>query len=240
MSASEPGGGRKAAEGVLRLFEPIPGATRVVLIRHGQAVCNVSSVVGGIKGCTGLTDLGRRQVAALAERLDVTGELRDASALYSSDLPRAAETAELLRGSVGPKGANLIVQQDSSLRELHPGESDGMTWQEVLEVYGVPDWDIDDLKPIAPGGESWGTFVPRASGAVRALAAKHPGEQIVLAVHAGVVEASMVGILEIPREIQRKGWVRIQHASLTKWEWIPEDDRWILLGFNDAYGVPLA
>jgi probable phosphoglycerate mutase len=208
------------------------------MIRHGQAVCNVNSVVGGVLGCTGLTDLGRQQVEALAQRLATTGELREASALYSSDLPRAVETAELLRGVVGPEGAELVVQQESSLRELHPGDSDGMTWSEVLEVYGVPDWDIDDLKPIAPGGESWGTFVPRASGAVRALAAKHPGELIVLAVHAGVIEATMVGILEIPREVQRKGWVRIQHASMTGWEWIPDDDRWILLRFNDAYGVP--
>ncbi len=55
--------------GVRRVFAPTDGSTRVVLVRHGEAVCNINGIVGGQRGCTGLTDLGRRQVTALAERL---------------------------------------------------------------------------------------------------------------------------------------------------------------------------
>ena len=88
--------------GVLRIFPPAEGASRIVLVRHGEAQCNLNHVVGGLKGCTGLTDLGRRQVAVLADRLYESGELRDATALYSSVLPRAVETAERLRPVVGP------------------------------------------------------------------------------------------------------------------------------------------
>ena len=73
--------------GVLRIFPPAEGASRIVLVRHGEAQCNLDHVVGGLKGCTGLTDLGRRQVAVLADRLYESGELRDATALYSSVLP---------------------------------------------------------------------------------------------------------------------------------------------------------
>jgi 2,3-bisphosphoglycerate-dependent phosphoglycerate mutase len=229
---------RQNAAGVLRNFPPADGATQVVLIRHGQAVCNVTGVVGGMAGCTGLTDLGRCQVEALAVRLAATGELRQAAALYSSALPRAIETAELLRAAVGPQGGALEVQPWDELNELAPGVSDGLTWQEVIDTYGLPDWDVDPTQPIAPGGESWATFVPRASAAVRALGERHRGQLVAAAVHSGVVEASMVAFLGIPTSVQRKGWLRILHASMTTWELVPDEGRWILLCCNDAYGVP--
>ncbi len=226
------------AEGVLRIFAASPGATRVVLIRHGEAECNINRVVGGLRGCTGLTRLGRRQVVALADRLAATGELRDASMLYSSVLPRAVETAKLLRPVVGLTAHAIVEECD--LCELHPGEADGKVWQEVLDTYGVPDWDNDPDVVISPGGESWTGFVARASGAVRGLAARHPGEVVVAAVHAGVIEASMIAFLGITPAVYRRGWLRILHASLTEWEWMPDEDRWILLRFNDACGVPAA
>ena len=203
----------------------------MVLIRHGEATCNVEGLSAGVLGCHGLTELGRRQVAALAQRLEATGELRAATALYSSILPRAVETAALLRPVVGPAGAPLDIDQRCELCELHPGESDGMTWQEVIDTYGVPDWNVDEELRIAPDGESWATFRPRAAGAVQAVAERHPGELVVAAVHAGVVESTMIEFLGIPREIYKRGWLRITHASMTKWEWVPSESRWILLGF---------
>ena len=227
--------------GVLRVFPPVTGSTRIVLIRHGQAECNINRVVGGVKGCTGLSPMGRRQVADLADRLFESGELRDATTLYSSVLPRAVETAERLRPVVGPGPSALgPVVQECDLCELHPGESDGMSWDEVVERLGVPDWDRDPSVPIAPGGESWSSFIIRASDAVRALARRHPGELVVAAVHAGVIEATMISFLGVPPETYRRGWVHIAHASITEWAWVPDEDRWILLRFNDACGVPLS
>jgi probable phosphoglycerate mutase len=242
MSAGEVGAeddGPVAAAGVLRIFPPEEGASRIVLIRHGEAECNISRVVGGMKGCTGLTNLGRRQVAFLADRLYESGELRNATALYSSLLPRAIETAERLRPVVGPGPTALgpIIER-CDLCELHPGQCDGMAWTEVIERFGVPDWDRDPSLPIAPGGESWSEFVVRASDAVRGIVARHPGELVVAAVHAGVIEACMIAFLGVPPEIYRRGWVRIVHASMTEWEWVPAEDRWILLRFNDSCGVP--
>ena len=133
--AGEPGEGRRAHAGVLRIFPPEEGATRIVLVRHGEAECNLNRVVGGRKGCTGLTDLGARQVAALADRLYESGELREATALYSSVLPRATETAERLRPVVGPGPTALgPVRERGDLCELHPGECDGMEWNDVVET----------------------------------------------------------------------------------------------------------
>ena len=238
MSESEE---ERTHAGVLRIFPPEEGATRIVLVRHGEAECNVNHLIGGPKGCTGLTNLGRRQVAALADRLFESGELREATALYSSVLPRAVETAERLRPVVGPGPTALgPVRQRCDLCELHPGESDGMDWTQLIETYGAPDWDTDPTVPIAPGGESWTSFVVRASDTVRAIVQEHPGELVVAAVHAGVIEATMIAFLGVPPETYRRGWVRIVHASMTEWEWVPSQDRFVLLRFNDWCGVPRA
>jgi probable phosphoglycerate mutase len=224
---------------VLRIFAPAEGASRIVLVRHGEAECNLNRVVGGRKGCSGLTDLGRRQVSVLADRLYETGELRGATALYASVLPRAIETAERLRPAVGPGPATVgAVRKDCALCELHPGDCDGMVWEDVVDTFGVPDWDKDPTVPIAPGGESWSEFVVRASGAVKDIVEQHTGELVVAAVHAGVIEATMIRFLGVSPDVYRRGWVRIVHASLTEWEWVPAEDRWILLRFNDSCGVP--
>ena len=233
------GVGDRAHEGVLRIVPAEEGVGRIVLVRHGEAECNLNRIVGGPAGCTGLSALGRAQVAALADRLYESGELRQATALYSSVLPRAVETAERLRPVVGPGPTALgPVRQRCDLCELHPGECDGMEWGDVVETFGVPDWDEDPTVPIAPGGESWSSFVVRASDAVRDVVRRHPGELVVAAVHAGVIEATMIAFLGVPAEIYRRGWVRIVHASMTEWEWVPSEDRFILLRFNDSCGVP--
>jgi 2,3-bisphosphoglycerate-dependent phosphoglycerate mutase len=247
-AGSEGGEGSEANEGlgvsfgvppgVRRVFAPTDGSTRIVLVRHGEAVCNVSGIVGGIRGCTGLTDLGRRQVTALAERLATTGELAGATALYSSVLPRAIETAQFLAPVVGDGSCDVV--QDGELCELFPGEADGLGWQEVVDRFGSPEWDNDPDLLIAPGGESWSGFIARASGAVRVLAERHPGQQLVAAVHAGVIEATMIAFLGMSAAASRRGWARIVHASLTEWEWAPTQSRWILIRFNDACGIPTA
>jgi probable phosphoglycerate mutase len=223
-------------DGVRRVFPSRPDATRIVLLRHGEAVCNINGVVGGARGCTGLTELGREQVAAVADRLTVTGELRGTGALYSSTLPRAIETAELLRPFLGD--GRLTITQDRALRELDPGQADALTWRQVIEQFGVPEWDTDPGCLIAPGGESWTGFVGRVAGALQALAERHPGQLVVAAVHAGVIEAAMISFLQIPPEAHRRGWARVLHASLSEWEWVPGEARWVLLRFNDACGVP--
>jgi probable phosphoglycerate mutase len=238
VPAAVPGAPAAVPTGVRRVVPPTAGATRIVLVRHGEAICNVNGIVGGVRGCTGLTELGRRQVSALAERLERTGELAGATALYASVLPRAVETAGFLHAVVG--GGALDVVQECALCELYPGESDGLGWQEVVDRFGVPEWDTDPDTVIAPGGESWTAFVARASAAVRALAARHPGELVVAAVHAGVIESTMISFLELPPALSRRGWTRIVHASLTEWEWIPTESRWVLIRFNDACGVPTA
>ncbi len=214
----------------VRTVRPPSGeGTRLVLIRHGEAACNVGGVVGGRTGCTGLTPLGRRQALALAARLVDTGELSGAVALYTSVLPRAVETADL----AGPGLGGGPPRQDCDLCELHPGEADGLTWDEFRDRFGEPDFDADPEALVAPGGESWSSFVARASGALRRLAAAHRGGQVVVVCHAGVIEASMLAFLPVAPDRGRLG-LPTEHTSLTEWSIDAGGGPWRLVRYNDA------
>src|SRR4051794_21904722 len=121
--------------------------TRLVLIRHGLSQCTVDSIVGGIKGCTGLAPEGRRQAELLRDRLVRTQELVDADVVYTSVLPRAIETAEIIAPGLGAVGESP-AKQDAELSELEPGEADGLTWAEYSQRYPKSDMGTNRYQPI--------------------------------------------------------------------------------------------
>jgi probable phosphoglycerate mutase len=213
----------------------VPGATRLVLVRHGEAVCNVEGIVGGMLGCRGLTDRGRGQVEALADRLARTGELAGTAALYASTLPRAMETAALLAPALERDAAvrPLVIEYRQDLRELIPGEGDGLGWDDFVARYGVPEWGRDPHRELSPGGESWSGFVARAGAALADLVERHPGQLVVVATHAGVVEASLRSFWPFGEaSASARLGLRTDHASLTEWEF--SADRAILCRYNDV------
>lgn len=204
--------------------------TRLVLVRHGEAQCHVDQVVGGTRGCTGLSDLGRRQAEALGRRLRRTGELADLDVLVASTLPRAVQTAEILAGAVG----GPAVEQDGDLCELHPGEADGITWEEFRRRYTWPGDTRDYYRPMAPGAESWAAFSIRVGRALTRLADAHECRTVVVACHGGVIEHSFAVLGELP--LGRGFHLRIENTSITEWERAPHgpERRWTLVRFNDA------
>ena len=204
--------------------------TRLVLVRHGEAQCHVDQVVGGSRGCTGLSDLGRRQAEALRRRLERTGELAAADVLYASTLPRAIETAEALAGVLGAPA----VHRDEGLCELYPGEADGITWEEFRARYTYPGTGGDLYHPMAPGAESWASFSARVGAALARLAAAHEGRTVVVACHGGVIECSLRALGEVP--LAPRFLVRIDNTSITEWERPGPgsgERRWTLVRFND-------
>ncbi len=71
-------------------------ATRIYLTRHGQTEWNLQKRMQGHKN-SDLTSLGKEQAKALGLRMkDV-----ELNAIYTSSLPRAMQTAELIRGKNG-------------------------------------------------------------------------------------------------------------------------------------------
>ena len=190
--------------------------TRIVLIRHGESRAQELGILGGHDGCTGLSDLGREQVGRLRERLASTGELGGASVLYSSLMPRAIETAELLAPVLG----DLEVRRDCDFCEGHPGEADGLTWTELDERYPVdPAWTNRTKR--APGWETWLEMGDRVGGALESLVARHPGETVVIACHGGVVVHSMFHFLGLDSDGGNRAWIAPDNTSLTEFVFAP-------------------
>ena len=219
-------------EGLRTTMEAPEGATSIVLVRHGQGEVNVSGRIGGHEACTGLTDEGRAQVAAMAARLAATGELDNADVLLASRLGRAQETAAILAPSVGRHPDELVI--DCDLCELHPGEADGLLWEEYVDRYEPRDFDVSPGDPFAPGGESWNGFVDRVGRTMERIASDHQGQLVVVATHAGVIEASMLRLLAGSPEggPHRRLRLQTEHASLTEWE--HSRFGWRLKRYNDA------
>lgn len=204
--------------------------TRLLLVRHGESQAQVTRVVGGPTGCSGLSELGRRQVEALAERWKEGPVAADR--LLSSTLPRAMETAELLAPALG----GLAVEPDAELCELHPGECDGQSWDDYQARYGV-DMRADPYAPLSPGGESVAEFLLRIGRALHRIAVEAAGATVVIACHGGVIDGSMVCFLGIAPQRAADLDLRTANGALT--EWLAELDegqplRWALRRYNDA------
>jgi probable phosphoglycerate mutase len=167
------------------------------------------------------------QAEALRARWEATGEMRHATAFYASVLPRAIQTAEIIAPALG----ELELTTDCDLCELHPGESDGMTWEEFTRVYPAPDFSADPDRPLSPGGESWSAFLRRVDTTLRRVADRHEGETVVVACHGGVVNASLVSLLNLVDDGTRLD-LRTRNTSITEWE--REDGKWRLLRYNDS------
>lgn len=204
--------------------------TRLLLVRHGESQAQVDRVVGGPTGCTGLSDLGRRQVEALARRWQDSGVVADR--LLSSTLPRAMETAELLAPLLG----GLAVERDPDLVELAPGECDGQSWDDYQARYGV-NMRADPYAELSPGGESVASFLLRIGRALHRIAVDHAGATVVVACHGGVIDGSLVCFLGLAVQRAADLELRTTNAAVTEWRADVDKDtptRWSLRRYNDA------
>src|SRR5438128_9567662 len=137
---------------------------RLILVRHGEGRANVDGVIAGLSGCEGLTEPGRGQVRALAERWAQTGFGPDV--LVSSPVRRARETAEILAASM----PGLGVVEDWALCEMHNGQADGLTWQEYDAKYGRFDITAEPSRQFTLGAESWTDVMTRVRECMQELA----------------------------------------------------------------------
>lgn len=200
---------------------------RLVLVRHGESNTTVARVLGGPRSCSGLSPLGRRQAERLRDRIAETGELAGATVLYSSEYPRAAETAEIIAPAL-----DLDVYTDARFGEHDPGpDCDGLTFQEFVERHGMPDWHGDPHGERFPGGETLATFHHRVGEVVSEVVTANPGGVIVVACHGGVVDASFRQLLRLP---QAGGFeLHTVNTSLTDFVQT-RPGRWRLARYNDA------
>jgi broad specificity phosphatase PhoE len=135
--------------------------TTLLLVRHGETDWNAE------RRWQGHTDVplnarGREQAHALAEEL----ASQPPDAIYTSDLSRARETAEIVGGMLG-----LPVVADPDLREIDVGSREGLTAAQV----GDRPWD----------GEPHEAHAARVLRAVERIAEHHPGSRVLVVAHGG-------------------------------------------------------
>jgi probable phosphoglycerate mutase len=190
---------------------------RLLLVRHGESICISKGIVGGEKGCTGLTDRGHAQARALGERLAREGFVADV--LLASTLPRARETAAAVSEAL-----SLPVALDEGLKEMIPGAIDGTPWPEFtpFDVEAEPD------RELSPGGESLRVFRARIASVLDRLAATYEGQTVIAVSHGGFIFGSLYHGVGAPNG----RWnVDVDFTSITEWRWA--DGNWRLSRFND-------
>jgi len=202
--------------------------TRLVLIRHGESGAQVGGFLSGHDTCIGLSDLGRRQAAALRDRLARTHELGVVDAVYTSILPRAIETAEIIRPVLGEARPSA----DCDWCEIHAGEAEGLTYQQMRDKYpgGSASEDLFD-RPV-PGGETWAECYARVGRRLRRTAYDHHGRRVVVVGHGGTIGASFVALGGLGLRDSMALLHEAVNTSITEWRYTGE--AWRLVRYNDA------
>lgn len=155
--------------------------TRILAIRHGETAWNVDTRIQGHLDIP-LNETGLWQAQRLARALAAQDAIH---AIYSSDLLRAHDTARAIADATGAPLATHL-----GLRERCFGVFEGKTFVEIEAIW--PDesarWRRRDPHWAPQGGESLLQVRDRIAQTLNELAARHPGEQIVLVAHGGVLD----------------------------------------------------
>jgi probable phosphoglycerate mutase len=197
--------------------------TVLYLVRHGETAWNRERRWQGQQDLE-LTPLGAAQARAAANRLAPEG----LTALYSSDLRRAWQTAQAIAEACG-----LEPVSEPDLREVDVGSWAGLTPQEVLARFpeGHARW-------FAGGtgwedGETYAEMAARSLAAAERICAAHAGaeERVGLVCHGGVIRALAMHALGLPAG-ERWRFAAGPNGTLTTIDARP--GRWVLLSYNDA------
>jgi 2,3-bisphosphoglycerate-dependent phosphoglycerate mutase len=169
--------------------------TELLLVRHGETDWNRERRFQG-HADPPLNETGREQALALAAEL--TGE--GIELVYTSDLARAHETAEIVAARLG---ADVRPLRD--LREIDVGEWEGLTWPEIEERYpeGARSWH--DRGYGWESGETYEQLGDRVVAALRRIADDHPSQRVLVIGHGGTIRATRAFIegLSVPESRKR-------------------------------------
>lgn len=202
---------------------------RLVLLRHGQTDFNVEGRLQGHLDSQ-LTDEGRAQARTAAPAIAAMAP----ALLVSSDLQRAADTADIVAAAAG-----LLVKPDPRLRETNLGEWQGRTVDEIEQDWpgAIATWRSDPAW-APPAGESRIDVVRRALPVVDDLeeqALAGSSSTAVLVAHGGLIAGLVCGLLALPTS----AWPVIGGIGNCRWAALarrPDHPRWRLVGYNVGVG----
>jgi broad specificity phosphatase PhoE len=202
-------------------------STRILLVRHGQSQGNAEGRFGG-HTATPLSPRGRRQAEAAARAL----VSRKITAIYSSDLLRAVQTAEPLGRLTG-----LEIKRTTAFRERSVGVLEGLTFEEAAEQHPEQYAALirRDFEHVILGGESYRQLLDRTSEKLDQAIEQHKGGCICVFSHTGticILTLHLMGALDAPElkpvwvstancgitsiELKSDGFVRVQMVNDTR------------------------
>lgn len=186
--------------------------TRILAVRHGQTAWNREARIQGHTDIA-LNEHGQWQARQLANAL------RDEAiaACYASDLSRAHETAVAVATL-----HQLPVQVHTGLRERCFGDFEGRTWTELEAAHPSETlaWRKRVPEFAPPGGESLLQLRERVVKTVTDLAAKHPGEQVLMVAHGGVLDILYRAATRLELQAPRS-W-ELPNTAINRLLWTPE------------------
>jgi len=153
--------------------------TELLLVRHGETDWNRDQRFQG-HADPPLNETGREQARTVANELAADR----IDAIYTSDLARARETAELIAERAG-----VPFVLEPQLREVDVGEWQGLTRAELAQRFpeGMRDWH--ERGHGWERGETYEQLTERVLAALERIVGRHPGERVVVVGHGGTIRA---------------------------------------------------
>ena len=199
-------------------------ATQLALIRHGEVEEAFQRVFGG-RIDMNLSPRGHEQAAALAQWL----ARQPLSAVYASPMKRVQQT--LAPFAAGNKVGSGAVKVDG-LREIDFGDWTGLTWEAVSEKFGVSafQWLTELERGGIANAENTRAYRDRIEPCVREILQKHPGQNVAVFCHGGVIRMILAILLDIP--LPRMAGFEIDYASVTNIAVLPHKTEVQFLNFT--------
>jgi 2,3-bisphosphoglycerate-dependent phosphoglycerate mutase len=211
-------------------FMPPPGATTILLVRHGESAPAVAGQPFPLRDGHGdppLDPVGERQAELLAERL----RLEKIDAIYVTTLRRTHQTAAPLARELG-----LEPIEEPDLREVFLGDWEGGEFR-VRAATGDPVfrqiWE-QERWDVIPGGEAMDAFDERVWRGFQRIVAAHADQRVMAIAHGGVIGQ----LLHRVTGSRRFAFSGSDNASIS--EVVASPERIILRRYNDvAHLLPL-
>lgn len=200
-----------------------PAPTRFLIVRHGETDANRAGLLQGWFDCP-LNDLGRRQAACAADYL----QDKHLDAVYTSDLRRASETADIIVA----RHPGLTVTADTALREWHCGVYEGLPQRDFITKYPdvVKAFIYETASPVMPEGETREEFQARVEKFFLTTAQKHAGQTVLISTHGGTIQRIFrmaAGIISPHNRLPLP-----DNASVSSIRYLPDIGGWVLDEWN--------
>ena len=166
----------------------------IIFLRHGQAENNTKKILAGRTPGVNLTEEGKKQAEQAGKML----QSLNVSAIYSSPIDRAVQTAEIIK-----KHCNIEFKTDDRLIELNMGQFTMMPYQEIFNKYGNVFLKFySGSEEVSENGvETFTEVKKRINEMVNFVINNHKNENVVLVTHMDPIKAMIGQVLKLKPEV---------------------------------------